>query len=111
MSLKGREGDRLCSPPFYRSRGIFTKLCVLCLETTEGLEQKLVKNYYGSIRFTHQLLPLLQSASPELSRVVSVLGAGNESNSFKLSDLDLKQNLGLMQAAVHATVMTDFAFE
>ena len=70
-----------------------------------------MRNYYGRLRFAHQLLPLLQSASPGLSRVVSVLGAGSESNTFNLSDLDLKQNFSVRNAAIHAIVMTDFAFE
>lgn len=43
--------------------------------------------------------------------MVSVLGAGTESSSFNLSDLDLKQNFSLKNAANHAIVMTDFAFE
>ena len=83
----------------------------MLLETTEGLDQKLIKNYYGRLRFAYQLLPLLQSASPEISRVVSVLGAGVEASSFNLSDLDLKQNFSIKNAAIHAIVMTDFAFE
>lgn len=81
------------------------------LETTEGLDQKLSRNYYGRLRFAHQLLPLLHSASPQISRVISVLGAGAESSSFDLSDLDLKQNFSINNAARHAIVMTDFAFE
>ena len=67
-------------------------------------------NYYSRIRFTQQLLPLLQSASPQLSRVVSVLAPGQEST-IDFDDLDLKHNFSLRKAAAHAVTMTDFAFE
>ena len=81
-------------------------------ETSEGLDRKLTTNYYARIRCTQKLLPLLQAASPELSRVVSVLAPGEESlASFHLQDLDLKHNFSLRNAACHAITMTDFAFE
>ena len=68
-------------------------------------------NYYGRMRFIQQLMPLLQAASPELSRVVSVLAPGEEKASFVLDDLDLKQNFSLANAANHCITMTDFALE
>ncbi|KAK3172250.1 hypothetical protein OEA41_005570 [Lepraria neglecta] len=81
-------------------------------ETSEGLDRKLTTNYYARMRFTQQLLPLLQAASPQLSRVVSVLSPGEESlTSFHLDDLGLKNNFSLRTAACHAIIMTDFAFE
>ena len=84
----------------------------LCTETSEGLDRKLTTNYYARMRFTQQLLPLLQAASPQLSRVVSVLSPGEESlTSFHLDDLGLKNNFSLRTAACHAIIMTDFAFE
>lgn len=43
--------------------------------------------------------------------MVSVLGAGDESSSINLSDLDLKQNFSMKNAMTHGIVMTDFAFE
>ena len=79
-------------------------------ETSEGLDRKLTTNYYSRVRFTQQLLPLLQSASPQLSRVVSVLAPGTES-AIDFDDLDLKHNFSLRKAAAHAVTMTDFAFE
>ena len=79
-------------------------------ETTEGLDRKLTTNYYSRIRFTQQLLPLLQSASPQLSRVVSVLGPGDE-GAIDFDDLDLKHNFSIRKAAAHAITMTDFTFE
>lgn len=62
------------------------------------------------MRFTQQLLPLLQSASPQLSRVVSVLSPGEESV-LDFDDLDLRRNFSLRKAAAHAITMTDFTFE
>ena len=81
-------------------------------ETSEGLDRKLTTNYYARMRFTQQLLPLLQNASPELSRVVSVLSPGSESPGyFNLDDLDLKHSFSVRKAACHAVTMTDFSFE
>ena len=62
------------------------------------------------MRFTQQLLPLLRSASPQLSRVVSVLAPGQE-NVLDFDNLDLQQNFSLRTAAAHAITMTDFTFE
>ena len=87
MSLKGRE------------------------ETSEGIDKKLATNYYSRMRFIQQLLPLLQAANPQLSRVVSVLAPGSESASFNTSDLGLRDKYSLSSAANHAGVMTDFCFE
>ena len=63
------------------------------------------------MRFTQQLLPLLRSASPQISRVVSVLGAGGESAALDFNNLDLRTNFSLSKAASNAITMTDFAFE
>ena len=67
-------------------------------------------NYYSRARFSQQLLPLLRSASPQLSRVVSVLSPGSE-GPLDLDDLDLKHTFSLRKALAHAVTMTDFAFE
>ena len=80
-------------------------------ETTEGLDKKLTTNYYSRLRFTQQLLPLLQSGSSHLARVVSVLSPGDESASIDFNNLDLKINFSLKNATNHAIAMTDFAFE
>ena len=81
-------------------------------ETSEGLDRKMTTNYYSRMRFTQRLLSLMQAASPQLSRVVSVLGAGEESRtSFHLNDLGLKEKFSLRNAACHAITMTDFFFE
>lgn len=81
------------------------------VETPEGLDRKLTTNYYSRLRFTTQLLPLLQAASPGLSRVVSVLAPGEESNNLELDNLDLKHGFTMRKAAIHAVDMKDFAFE
>ena len=81
-------------------------------ETSEGLDRKLTTNYYSRVRFIQRLLPLMEIASPQLSRVVSVLAPGEESlTSFHLNDLGLKENFSLRNAACHAITMTDFFFE
>ena len=82
----------------------------ILIETSEGLDRKLTTNYYSRVRFAQQLLPLLQSASPQLSRVVSVLGPGGETP-LDFANLDLKRDFSLRKAAGHAITMTGFAFE
>ena len=62
------------------------------------------------MRFTQQLLPLLNSASPHVSRVVSVLAAGEEAV-LDFDNLDLKRDFSLQKAAAHAITMTGFTFE
>ena len=79
-------------------------------ETSEGLDRKLTTNYYSRIRFAQQLLPLLQTASPKLARVVSVLAPGEETP-LDLSNLDLKTDFSIPKAAGHAITMTSLIFE
>lgn len=106
LSMKGRNGKPII--PRFESADL---LIALRAETAEGLDKKLAANYYARLRFTHQLLPALESASPQLSRVVSVLSPGEESSSIHLDDLDLKTHFSLKNAMSHAITMTDFAFE
>ena len=80
-------------------------------ETSEGIDRKLATNYYSRMRFIQQLLPLLQAAHPQLSRVLSVLTPGTESASFNTSDLALRVKFSLFAAGNHASIMTDFCFE
>ena len=89
---------------------ITTSLTKSFAETSEGLDKKLTTNYYSRIRFTQQLLPLLQSASPELARVVSVLAPGEETP-LDFSNLDLKTDFSIRKAAGHAITMTSLIFE
>lgn len=108
MSLKGRDGKplhlvSLTAPQHH-------PLTTSSTETSEGLDRKLTTNYYSRMRFAQQLLTLLHSSSPQLSRVVSVLSPGEES-ALDLDNLDLKRNFTLWKAATHAITMTDFTFE
>ena len=63
-------------------------------------------HYYSRIRFIQQLLPELLAASPDLSRVVSVLAPGDE-GTLDYNDLGLRQNFSLSRAADHCISMTD----
>lgn len=89
-------------------------------ETDEGLDKKLSLHYYSRMRFLNNLLPQLTNAgnsegesSPKglagsLSRVVSVLEAGGESQ-INMEDLSLKQNYSLRNCAKHAITMTSLS--
>ena len=85
------------------------------LETDEGLDKKLSLHYYSRMRFATNLLPELTRAATtndsdktglggNLSRVVSVLSAGDEI-SLNLDDLDLKTHYSLRNCAGHAITM------
>lgn len=111
MSLKGRDGKPPYPVPPITSEGPTNHLLTYFLaETSEGLDKKLTTNYYSRMRFAQRLLPLLQSASPQLSRVVSVLAPGEEA-SLDFDNLDLQRDFSLGKAAAHAITMTDFTFE
>ena len=64
------------------------------------------------MRFAVNLLPQLTHAASSgwLSRVVSVLSAGSESNIF-LDDLALKKHYGLRSCINHGSTMNSFAAE
>jgi hypothetical protein len=87
------------------------------VETAEGLDQKFSLHYYSRMRFTQQLLPLLNKAAevesnsktPTLARVIAVLGAGGEKQ-INLSDLSLKTNFSLAACASHAITMTSLSY-
>ena len=85
---------------------------VLIAETPEGLDKILNLNYYSRMRFAVNLLPQLTHAanSGGLSRVVSVLSAGSESNIF-LDDLALKKHYSLRKCVDHGSTMNSFAAE
>lgn len=104
MSLKGRDGKP--HSPGSQHHSLTSSLT----ETSEGLDRKLTTNYYSRMRFTQQLLPLLQSACPQLSRVVSVLAPGDESVP-DFDNLDLQREFSLRKAAAHAVTMTALTFE
>jgi hypothetical protein len=61
-------------------------------ETSEGFESSLALLYWNRILFMHRLLPLLTSPSTRSTyppRIISILGAGFESASIRLHNLDL----------------------
>jgi len=85
-------------------------------ETPEGLDKKFSLHYYSRLRFTQNLLPLLNraastpsdQASP-LSRVLAVLAGGYE-KPVNTDDLSLKSTYSLSSCANHATSMTTLSF-
>ncbi|CZT21671.1 uncharacterized protein RCC_07536 [Ramularia collo-cygni] len=81
-------------------------------ETEEGIDRKMSVNYYARIRCILNLMPLLTAASEanELSRVITVLAAGSESD-IRIDDLDLQHNHTLHACMAHCVVMSDFAIE
>ena len=81
-------------------------------ETEEGIDRKMSVNYYSRIRWTLNLMPLLEASSNanELSRVITVLAAGSEGE-VRLDDLELRHNFTLHACLAHCVVMTDFAIE
>ena len=58
------------------------------------------------MRFIHNLLPLL--TAPASSRIVSIHGAGKEGHLIE-SDLELKENFSLRNAAMHTATMNSLA--
>lgn len=81
-------------------------------ETSEGIDVKLALHYYARFAFTHELLPLLKSASEregEDAKVYSVLGAG-VTGDIDLNDLGLKKTFSLSAAALQAPSYNDAAF-
>lgn len=94
------------------------------LETDEGLDKKFSLHYYSRMRFLVNLLPQLTAAGnagdsssaaktglgQNLSRVVSVLSAGDETPLI-MNDLSLKHNFSLRNCARHAITMTSLSME
>lgn len=81
-------------------------------ETEEGIDRKMVVNYYSRIRCALNLMPCLEAASKagEISRVITVLAAGSEGD-VRLDDLELKHNFTLHACLAHCVVMSDFMIQ
>jgi len=85
-------------------------------ETEDGLDRKMVLNYYSRVRFMLNLLPLLKTAAAEDvnsavgARVLSVLAPGTE-GAINENDLELKNTFSLKAAADHTTSFNSFAME
>ncbi|KAL3428329.1 hypothetical protein PVAG01_01838 [Phlyctema vagabunda] len=81
-------------------------------ETAEGLDKLFCLQYHSRMRFTSNLLPLLNQAlgKGELARVISVLGAGNEGKIFK-EDLSLRENYSLQNCSGQSICMMSLFLE
>lgn len=80
------------------------------IETSEGLDRKFSLHYYSRMRFIMNMTPQLTAASRSggLSRVVSILGPGDE-GSLILSDLALNHHYSVKNCLVHAVTMNSLA--
>ncbi|PYH92167.1 short-chain dehydrogenases/reductase [Aspergillus ellipticus CBS 707.79] len=78
-------------------------------ETPEGLENNHVLRYYSRMRFTQNLLPLLQ-ASRNSPRVVTVLGGGQE-GTIELDNLALDKSWTFLKSTTYAATMNSLAVE
>ena len=68
----------------------------------DGLDNSISLRYYGRVRFTQNLLPLMSRNS----RAISILAGGKEGKIFE-DDLDLERNYSVMNSGNHfATMMT-----
>lgn len=72
----------------------------------EGLDISTSLRYYGRVRFTQNLVPIM---SPN-ARVVSVLAGGKEGKIFE-DDLDLERNYSLLNSMGHFTSRMTLAFD
>ncbi|KAG9230434.1 hypothetical protein BJ875DRAFT_385178 [Amylocarpus encephaloides] len=82
-------------------------------ETTEGLDSFLSLLYYSRVRFTTQLLPLLQKSTfPRSATVISVFGP-NRRTEFFPDDLSLRDpgHYSFMNAGSVAATLKTFVFE
>jgi NAD(P)-dependent dehydrogenase (short-subunit alcohol dehydrogenase family) len=74
-------------------------------ETAEGIDNKMALHFYGKQLLIRELLPALK----ENARVVIVLDGktGKAPSQLDWTDLDLKRNFGIANAAKHCVTMTD----
>ena len=105
LNPKGRNGTssrQLCEPWQLKK----------CLDTEEGLDKMYSLMYFSRIRAVANLLPLLKNAAANgrPSRVISVLGAGNEGNIFK-DDLPMRDNYSLKACSRQAIAMHTLSLE
>ncbi|KAI9838860.1 MAG: hypothetical protein M1819_004067 [Sarea resinae] len=75
--------------------------------TPDDVDASLALRYYGRARFIQNLLPIMSSP---VSRVVSVLAGGKEGKMVE-SDLYLRHNYSIMNAAVHSATMMTLAMD
>ncbi|CAG8970873.1 hypothetical protein HYALB_00000852 [Hymenoscyphus albidus] len=77
-------------------------------DTIEGIDISYALTYYTRLRFTYNLLPLLNASSAP--RVISILGGGLESE-IDLQDLEIRNNFKAQKAMKYSTTQTTLAFE
>lgn len=78
-------------------------------ETSEKLTLFLSLSYYSRMRFIANLLPLLQAATPSISRVISVM-AGTKEGPINPSDIAGKK-VSMLKARGHLCSMTTLTME
>jgi hypothetical protein len=84
---------------------------MLPTETSEGLDMMISLQYFSRIRLINNFLPLLhQAAETEPARVVSVLGAGNETE-IVTDDIEVTNNYSLQVASKQSITMTSLAMD
>ena len=72
----------------------------------EGLDNSISLRYYGRVRMTQKLLPLMSSEA----RIVSVLAGGKEGKIFE-DDMDLEKNFSIINAMGHFTSLKTLSFD
>ncbi|KAJ3533705.1 hypothetical protein NMY22_g7222 [Coprinellus aureogranulatus] len=80
--------------------------------TEEGIERKLAAMYYARWKFTHELLPALQSAKEagQEAKVFSVLAAGRGAE-IDVNDLGMQKSFSVLKAAGSASTYNDLMTE
>ena len=72
----------------------------------DGLDNSISLRYYGRVRFTQNLLPIM---SPH-GRAISILAGGQEGKIFE-DDLDLERNYSIPNSMGHFAAMHTLAFD
>jgi hypothetical protein len=105
----------LCPLDIYHSRGETVRnsgfkyeSMLTLLESSEGIDIPHALRYYTRLRFTYNLLPIL-NASPS-PRVVAILAGGKEVE-INFNDLEFRNNFNGFKAAGNGATQTTLAFE
>ncbi|KAK3651130.1 hypothetical protein LTR56_005894 [Elasticomyces elasticus] len=72
----------------------------------DGLDNSISLRYYGRVRFTQNLLPVMATHG----RVISILAGGQEGKILE-DDLDLEKNYSIPQSAAQFASMTTLSFD
>ncbi|KZT07065.1 NAD(P)-binding protein [Laetiporus sulphureus 93-53] len=81
-------------------------------ETSEGIDKRLVLNYYARWKFIYDLLPLLRNASSagESAKVMTILAPGT-GGAIDLDNLGLKKNYSALKALYAVPTYNDLMIE